>query len=1364
MSHIPSSAPPSTPPPETLADVSVQPVVDTITGFMPDAMPVSSDTVVSEMPADFLPHVDVMAVFDEAGDEALWARRSTASKHGEVLSATSAARGCLNTDLSQDQVEPLFKKFGLQAQCRGKLWLFYGTGERVASTFADLNTELTALSSRQGVAFPRTYLDTYSSGDTSPIDSDFLSIASHMLARCMEGRVFTSASFYTLLRHPRVAIYLHKVVKGCGRVEGKETFLLSEFKSVINELRAGGAEKQYGRESEMQLMIDWVTKFMGSEVPLFSAFSVHGDAMMGKTRAAEEVIKAIRAIQQKVQDAPGQIEELRRLIEMYTDAGQAGRAKVQENKLQQFMKEIDALPKHVPYVIFVPAKDTRMGDSLSFFRTYAKQVLSAARDLFVGDTMPTACQELEKMESMDATTLAKEGPQMLTLALRRLRRSNNRFLIITDDMQWADSESCDLLKQTFSIENQGDSKNLGHIALLNLARTGDQVMNEELLRIYQKSSNSGQIILKPLPFLDEHGLPTPLLISFVYGLLKINPSSTSIDTIVFEHLAKAVGGAQGNPGLLTEMITSMVQEGVLIVRASSVTYDDRFFQWTMMGEADVMAAARVDRLLAKPLQREALQYIVFLRETGECTFQLIRNLFVAHLKRQDLFDAFVQLCKQGTFSLQKMDSSDDDMASIVGFSRDVDERRMKSIFGASQVAQGETSVGAYREVAKYFFFTYEKLSRALLDSKNNPNRDAFLAVLDRCSPYAIYTMATKANMREMVQAFALEAFKDAYARGQFDVALSLYEYMKTEPHLANVSLEFGKNIDLQLDLIQCMQVKRSAYAADIEALGEKIRFFYTGKIESLGENMMLAPADFTRVERLHDLMSDFYFLRGSDPKVRRVSVSKLHEWGQGLAGYLSHEKQQVFPQQERQFMELKARFNNLRGEYLMRRYAQACEDHLGPYAQSRERLLRDFPDFLTDIRFQRVDLEGNRIFANAFNEGWNRALAPGQEGYHQDVVYADEDAAEFTALFPDNSINDNLLQSQKYFRQFFDVARVHPELVPDRTQLYRSRKTLARIEGLLGNLEESMQLFFDARSDCVKYGDTERYAETLANMSSPICKLVQYYQATRDSIAEEKILRVSRMIQRNEPGAILSNPQNNVASAAYFILQWAAHYSNLAATTFMKLSTSSGSPGHKFYYDVAMINLLGALSMAAETSTFFRHAVDDPSPNSSTLQINFFIGDAILRMTQVGPNQTKSFLDEHRELDAQGNPSEFWSLYIAPFLARLMRHMTRLDKYPQLIETISPADASRGASSEATLIQALSALAQEAATMMGENSVTSYVRAFKPDEKPPTLKMDIPQYAAVLERKIADIAIADQRVKALFSKKKDDASAVPVAG
>ncbi len=1302
-----------------------------------------AETMLSKTPEDFLPVVIPMETFDLVGDEELWAAKA-ASEHRDVMSSTSAARGCIETELPEDQVAPIFKKLHLQVERRGSLWLFHGSGERVASTFADVNTEISELSQRHGCSLPRAYLDTYSSGSgTPPIDAKFLAALPQMLRRCTAGSVVTSDTFYSLLKHPRVAIYVHKEVKAHGLIGDKAVYVLSELKSVINELRAGGAEKQYGRDTEMKGMLDWMTKFMGADAPMFSSFTVHGDAMMGKTRMAEEMIKAIRTIQKQIQDLPQRKED-------YIVNHPMSHPKSLKQTLDRFDQEVEALPKHTPFIIFVPAKDTRMGDSLSFFRTYAKQILHAAQEVFTGDTpLPNGCKALENFDALDATTLAKEGPKMLSRALRRLERSGRRFLIVTDDMQWADSESCDLLKQTFAKDGQGE---LGHLALLNLARTGDQVMNQELLQILQSAPNVSQLSLKPLEFLDKHGVPTPLFISFVYGLLKVDPAHTTIDAVVFERLAQAVGGAQGNPGLLTEMINSMVQEGVLTVKHSNVTYDDRFFAWTTMGEADVLAAARVDRLLTKPLQREVLQYVMFLRETGECTYQFLANFFRSHLKRPDLIMVFAQLCKQGVFNLQKIDSTEEiHPTATIGFARDADERRLKGIFGNPALAQENPMAEAYKEIARYMLFTRDTLKHNLDDPKNAANRDAFLAVLDRCSPFAIYAMATKAKVPEMVKEFVLEAFKDAYARGQFDVALSVYEYMKSEPSLAPVMLNFGKNIGLQLDLIQCMQVKRNVYATEIEALGDKVRYFYAGKTAGLGKDQMLAKDDYACIERLHDLMCDFYFLRGSDKKVRLASVSKLDEWGKGMAEYLSDDAKQVFSPGERDFMDLKAKFNKLRGEYLMRRYAQACDDHADTYTNNRDSLLKAFPEFANDIRFQRVDLEGNRIFASAFHMGWNLVIAPGGDGYDKGyIAYGDDDAADFAALSSDNSLHANLLQSRKHYLKFFDVARTRPELVPDRTQLYRSRKSLGVIEGRLGNFMSSMQYFFDARSDCIKYGDTERYADTLSSMSSVLPKLIQYYQTTNDPSVREQISQVARLIERNEPGATLSAYENNipVPTASYFILQWAAHYSSLAATTFKNLANSGGSPLHKSYHDVALVNLLSALSTVAEAATFHGNSVDDPSSLSPTSQCNYFIGDTVRRITEIGPNQTTSFLDDHRALDAQGNPDEYWSFYIAPFLARLMRHMSRLEQYPQLLDIVLSTDPSK-----ASFASAIPALATEAAQLINEDGLVSYLHG-KNDQEPPTLKTNIPQYAAVLEQKIADLAIADRRVKSLFPTKK----------
>jgi hypothetical protein len=432
----------------------------------------------------------------------------------------------------------------------------------------------------------------------------------------------------------------------------------------------------------------------------------------------------------------------------------------------------------------------------------------------------------------------------------------------------------------------------------------------------------------------------------------------------------------------------------------------------------------------------------------------------------------------------------------------------------------EISAHAYQNVALYLCTYHDRFCVILLMMRRRIAKNSLRHLLERFSPYAIYVMASKAGMTEMTERFILDAFKDAYARGQFDVALSMYEDMKSQPAMAQVLLEFGKSNDLQLDLIQCMQVKRNAYAVEIEALGEKLRYYFFAKAESMNENQTYSKEDFARIERLHTLMGNYFFLRGfSTRALRAVGAIKLKEWGGGLAGYLSEEKRNIFPYPELRFMQLQSSYNNMRAEYLMRNYVKALEshgdetvpyedhEHDSIYTIHRANLLRDFPEFEHDPRFLTIDLEASRIFANAFNEGWNRALAPGEEGYYEDLVYDDDDAADLAAIFRGNSLGANLLKSREYFLRFFEIASQHPEHIGDRTQLYRSRKTLGVIEGRLGNLRSSMGQFFDARSDAVKYGDHERYGDVLLAMSTAIPKMVQYYQLTKDQKTALEILR-----------------------------------------------------------------------------------------------------------------------------------------------------------------------------------------------------------------------------------------------------------------
>lgn len=1361
-------------------------------------VPASPTTTNGSRGSNLLLSTRVVGTLDEPDDEELWANTSTREGR-DVMSKIPAGRGCISTELPSERVASFISKLGLRGEQRGNLWFVYGTNERVATAFAELNTEITELSERSGIPAPSMYLDTYIDGSGLPLDQDFIDISPEMLRRGTNGTVIVSDDFHKLLRHPRVEIYVHRAEKNRGKVQGKGVIILGEFRSVINELKAGGAEKQFGREKEMQQVLAWATKFINSKDPIFSSFTIHGDAMMGKTRGAEEVIKELKALYQKSENLKTRITEarLRSQAALSETEPRTLYAKGQTTKADQLLYELEKLPGGLPYVVFIPAKDTRMGDSFSFFRTYAQQLLHTAENLFPGG-LPEVFRGLQDMKSLDVASLSKQGPEIVANALHALRDSGNKFLIVTDDMQWADSESCDLLKRVFSKERQADPKQFGHLALLNLTRTGDQVMNEELLAILNSAQNSGSLSLKPLCFMDEGGTPTPLLVDFVYGLLRADPNYASVDAIVLKNLSRVAGGASGNPGLLTEVVRSMLDEGVIVLNKTGITvYSDRFLSWTAMGEADAMAAARIDRLLESPIQKEMLQYVIYLRETGECTYQFIANFFQMHLKRPDLLEAFGRLEKQGVFNLQKIDDSGKgNDQSIVGFCRDADDRRLKAIFGYGTDEKDEISIHAYRNVALYLYTYHDRFSRAITDDKNAGSKELFTALLERFSPYAIYVMASKAGMTEMVERFALDAFKDAFARGQFDVALSIYEYMKSQPAMSRALLEFGKNNDLQLDLIQCMQVKRNAYAAEVEALGEKIRYYFFAKAESMGENQTFSKEDFARIERLHTLMGNFYFLRGfSTVALRRVGAEKLKEWGGGLAEYLPDGGKNIFTSQEKRFQRLQAVYNNMRAEYLMRNYMKAIasygekdesgyKDHEedSTYTIVREKLLLDYPSFEQDPRFLTIDLEASRLFANAFNEGWSRALAPGEEGYIKDMngFYNDSNAADLAVMFEGNSLRANVKKSFKYYRNYLEIANLQPELLSDRTQIYRVKKALGDAAGRIGRLSDAMCYFYDARSDAIKYGDNERYADVLLAMSSAIPNTVYYYQLTKDATQQRQIIDTAQIIQRNEPGAILPLKENidkhieyNTSVATYFILQWAAQYASNGADIL-------ASMGNVVLYEIVLVNLLWAISTASEVVARHGAAIDDVSENSSTTALSHLITDAIRRITERLPGGNVSFLDAHRALDQDGKPDEYWSFYIAPFLANLMRNITKLDRYPQLLNIVMDGDKTK-----ATFESAIPALSEEAASLISENGFIAYlnfrtqqmetarnvlatmIRENRPQQernaqereverlqqKPPKMKESIPQYSAALEKKIADVAMVSQRVRLLVPKK-----------
>jgi hypothetical protein len=217
--------------------------------------------------------------------------------------------------------------------------------------------------------------------------------------------------------------------------------------------------------------------------------------------------------------------------------------------------------------------------------------------------------------------------------------------------------------------------------------------------------------------------------------------------------------------------------------------------------------------------------------------------------------------------------------------------------------------------------------------------------------------------------------------------------------------------------------------------------------------------------------------------------------------------------------------------------------------------------------------------------------------------------------------------------------------------------------------------------------------------------------------------------------------EQNIDGSIYFLLQWAAKYAATGADVFADM-------GSLAYYQVALVNLLGAVAVAAESATCLGEAVDDASVNSSTAALAHAITDAVHRISERLPGGDVSFLESHRKLDAQGRPDAYWSFYIAPFLASLMRNVTRFERYPQLVEIVMSPDPSK-----ATFESAIPALAEEAASLISENALLSYLNSRKKQdiqEKPPRMKLGIPQYAAALQKKIADLAIVGQRVKTLI--------------
>lgn len=971
-------------------------------------------------------------------------------------------------------------------------------------------------------------------------------------------------AFVRAIAHPRVQVYLDAKVsrKGVSQYRGRN-FYAMDIQPSIHTIHAGGSNQEFGREKEAQQMERWVDETFRTGV--YSSMTIHGDAMMGKTRRAQETLRYVK--------------------EKYPDA----------------------------VVVFAPAMDTYKSSPFHFVKTFASRLVEGfSSHATISKTK--IYQDLSAVVRGETPNVSVDYISSLLVSFFQLLPSSSaKLFLINDDLQWPDTESNFFLAKVFTRH-----ETFGNTAVLNLTRTGDEVMSPDLLRA-MRSKTSDEMTLKPLPFLDKHGEPTPLLRDFVCGLLHVPDFDVPSANDYLKRMGKI---AQGNGGVLTELVRSMQQAGVIAAPLGQLDIDhSRFMTWDQAGEAENVVVAKVDRLLRNSNYRDVLLHFVAFRESGACGDDFFVKFLKNVLKRPDLVEAYRQLVSQQVISIQELGDQGD---GTLSFSQDLVGARLRKEFSSSTLY-----VDAHKRVAR-FMFDMDMMANNGVNSHLGP-------ILERCSPRAIFTHAHKGGMLKLAEGYAIPALREAYQVGDHSATLEIYQsIIESNPVLMK---EIATDDELQLNVLHSMTVLRKDWSDKAIAIADVLKEKY---LAMLTASTNYDPVLVSRIERLYDLMCTFYFLRATVRKLRDESIAKMKEWAKGFeARFFEHADGDV-KLREGLFMNLKAAFYQMLIEYLKERYVQACDMYRTSFQDCcLKDLYRNFPDAKNDPRCQKLELEAMRVSANAYFQGFNRASNEGLEG--SVLGYADEEACIASSRDPASSMRQLLLGASEFFSSYLRQVAEHPDQVMDRTQVYRAKQGYARVLGMLGKYGQSFEMFLDARSDASRYGDPERFADITDSISSMLGNMGKHFLSDpSDQNIANAIQEVAALIRRSEQGD--SPDQQDVFASLLYILKKAYQYSQQAA----QINTGLN---HASYLDTATINMILVIETMVSAFVTFKRSMD---PDTLIL-LEENLGKILINPSSSETLDEKSatFFNRMTQLDRNGNSGEYWNYFVGPCLARL---------------------------------------------------------------------------------------------------------------
>jgi class 3 adenylate cyclase len=385
---------------------------------------------------------------------------------------------------------------------------------------------------------------------------DTVNLASRMEGLAEPGTTYVTEETYRLARD---LFYFQPL--GIKKVKGKEEPIpvykvLSALEAVYRP-RVGSERQIYsemvGRDNELNRLELQVMKAVNGQG---SVVNIIGEAGIGKSRLVAELKK--REFVQKVALLEGRAISMGRNLSYYPiidclkqwaqlradDRNAAALAKLEAAVVSLFPEDVGEV---VPFIA------TLMG--MDLWGRYAERVKGI---------------EGEALEKM----ILKNVRELFIRATQRIP-----LVIVTEDLQWADMSSIELLESLFGLaESHG-------VLFINVFRPGHKETGDRIaVNVKQKLPGCYvEIVLKPL---NER-----LSETLISNMLNVGLHHTVIQDIIQR--------AGGNPFFIEEVVRSLIDEGAIVLREGRFEVTEKVSEIPIPNTVNDVLMARIDRLEEK---------------------------------------------------------------------------------------------------------------------------------------------------------------------------------------------------------------------------------------------------------------------------------------------------------------------------------------------------------------------------------------------------------------------------------------------------------------------------------------------------------------------------------------------------------------------------------------------------------------------------------------------------------------------------------------------------------------------------------------------------------------------------------------------